>query len=380
MSACPLCGSTTERIIERRGAPVFQNLPLATRQLALDVVRGDFDLCVCPRCGFVFNAAFDERRVAYGEGYDNDQSCSPRFEAHTRERVDAIVSHGVRSKRVLEIGAGRGAFLVALAERGGNRGIGFDPAYRGPPAIADGVEMVATAYAPHRAVDADAIVCRHVIVHVGQPLDLLRYAASGARSGTLAFFETPDVDWILRGKVAHDFFYEHCSYFSASSLAFAFARAGFRDVRVSSVFGDQYLWLESVVAPERDAPPSEHGARVTLELARAFRASDAPRIAARIARLRAMSASGRVAVWGAGAKGVTFLCLVDPDGALVTAAVDVNPRKQGLFVPGSGHPIVAPRALEGLGVTDVIVMNANYMNEIVTQVGGKMRVHDEATL
>ncbi len=73
---------------------------------------------------------------------------------------------------------------------------------------------------------------------------------------------------------------------------------------------------------------------------------------------------GGVAVWGAGAKGVTFAGLVDPQESQVDCVVDINPRKQGRFLPGTGHPIVPPAALRELGVKTVLVLNPNYVPEI----------------
>ena len=81
-------------------------------------------------------------------------------------------------------------------------------------------------------------------------------------------------------------------------------------------------------------------------------------------RWKRRRARGGVAVWGAGAKGATFVNLVDPDARLVTCLVDVNPRKQGRFVAGTGHAVVAPDQLTPQGVATVIIMNPNYETEI----------------
>jgi hypothetical protein len=41
--------------------------------------------------------------------------------------------------------------------------------------------------------------------------------------------------------------------------------------------------------------------------------------------------------------------MVDPAGDGISHIVDVNPRKTGWFVPGSGQKIVEPNALRELG-------------------------------
>ena len=69
-------------------------------------------------------------------------------------------------------------------------------------------------------------------------------------------------------------------------------------------------------------------------------------------------------MWGAGAKGVTLANLVDPACSLIDCVVDLNPQKQGRFLPGTGHPIVAVSDLRERAISGVVLMNANYETEI----------------
>src|SRR5207237_10067808 len=72
------------------------------------------------------------------------------------------------------------------------------------------------------------------------------------------FFEWPCIEWILANLVLLDFFYDHCSYFSAASLSTAFQVAGFEVQSVTHVFEGQYLWLEATLpqtAPRIDKRP-----------------------------------------------------------------------------------------------------------------------------
>ena len=80
-------------------------------------------------------------------------------------------------------------------------------------------------------------------------------------------------------------------------------------------------------------------------------------------------AGERVAIWGAGSKGVTFLNTVG-GGQNVVCAVDINTRKQGRFVPGTGQEVVGPERLASLGVDLVLVMNPLYIDEIAETLEG----------
>ena len=71
----------------------------------------------------------------------------------------------------------------------------------------------------------------------------------------------------------------------------------------------------------------------------------------------------RVAVWGAGSKGVTFLnCIDNPES--VSYVVDINPHKNGRFVAGTGHEIIGLEQLGELNLSRVIIMNSVYQSEI----------------
>jgi hypothetical protein len=207
-----------------------------------------------------------------------------------------------------------------------------------------------------------------VIEHVADPLALLRAVrAALARSPRARVaFETPYVGWSLSNVVPWDFFYEHCSLFSAGSLADAFARAGFAGAKVRPVFSGQYLWLEARPGEGETRPNPGDICDLTARYARA----EPGRLAAWRERLAGLAAHGPVALWGAGAKGVTLAGLADPDCATIDCIIDINPAKQRKFVPGTGHPIVAPEALAARGVRHVVPMNPAYRAEIATMLAG----------
>jgi len=366
---CPVCEShRLSPFLQRSQVPVHQNLVITSHEAARSVTRGKLDLVACEDCGFIFNRAFDLSLLAYGADYDNTQSCSAYFDAYLDGLVkDLVERQGVRNSTIVEVGCGKGQFLRKLVSFPGanNRGFGFDPSYAGADTDLDGRLAFRRCYYDDTCIDvaADVVVCRHVIEHVPEPMALLRSvrAALGHSPKARVFFETPCVEWILRNRVVWDFFYEHCSLFTAASLSLAFQRAGFAVERVEHIFGGQYLWLEARLADA--ALPAAQSRPETSALARDYAANEKALRQKWLSRLLELKARGKVALWGAGAKGATFANLIDPDCTLIDCVVDLNPNKQGRYIPGTGHPIVAPANLPMRGVNSAVLMNPNYRNE-----------------
>lgn len=366
---CPICGSRSlTEFLSRKQVPVHQNLVMADQESAVTISSGDLDLVFCDECGFIFNKAFELSKLSYGEHYDNTQACSPSFNKYLDDLVRyLILDRGVQNCRIVEVGCGKGLFLRKLveAEGAGNVGYGFDPSYIGPIKDLGGRLTFERRYYNEECaeVPADVIICRHVIEHVPEPVGLLRTIRRALSRSPHAriFFETPCVEWILRNQVIWDFFYEHCSYFTAASLATAFEASGFEVTGVRHVFDGQYLWLEATLSDDKLEVTKRPGS-IPYQTHQ-FAVSESDLTEGWRARIRELTRGGRVALWGAGAKGVTFANLIDPKRRFITCVVDLNPQKWGCYIPGTGHPIVDYRELANNGVTVAVLMNPNYRDE-----------------
>ncbi len=66
-------------------------------------------------------------------------------------------------------------------------------------------------------------------------------------------------------------------------------------------------------------------------------------------------------VWSAGAKGVSFLNILKMPESNIVGVVDINPRKQGMFIPLTGQQILIPNELKKINPEFVIVMNSIYL-------------------
>jgi len=373
-AACPLCGSLNAVMIEDRPkSPVFQNKLYPTQAAARAALTGPLTMTGCRDCDFVWNRAYDPALLSYEPDYENDQTFSPAFEAHVKAMIGRILAaHPPGPIHVLEVGCGQGRFIELFLKETAGREVlatGFDPAWRGaegsgPPGSGGRARLYRRLFDRNAALALDrppsVVVCRHTIEHVTEPVGFLaaiRAALDPAWDPPI-FLETPSVAWILDNAVLHDFFYEHCSLFTPRSLTEAITRAGLIPRMVSDVFDGQYLWAEAGMAGQGGPTPAGR-----LDFKGAHIRHDAY-LARWRAAVAAAAQEGPVAIWGAGAKGVTFAQLVDPEAKLVRCMVDVNPGKQGHFLPGTGHPIESPAAAKAFGIETAFIMNPVYAPEI----------------
>lgn len=402
LRACLACGSDAVRAFftADRPVPVFCNVLHRSRDEALRAPTGTLVLAACQECGHVFNAAFDAGLVDYSPSYENSLHFSGVFQEYAQALAARLVSdHDLRGATVVEIGSGKGDFLALLCAQGVAKGIGYDPSYAGEVEHAPdaGNVLVYRTLFPEDpgSLSADLVCSRHVLEHVERPAALLATlrAALGGDSRVPVYLEVPDGEYLLRTTALWDAIYEHPSHFTGASLRRVLDSAGFEGTRTGGGYGGQFLWAESwrgLQAGEgtagtsglRAAATRPAGVDAVLAAAGGFQQRAARLVEHWNHRLSELEAAGeRVAVWGAGSKGVTFLNLVTASRT-VAAVVDINPRKRHHHVPGTGHRVVAPEDLAPSPPHHVLVLNSLYRDEVrnrLTELGIDASVEVVAT-
>jgi SAM-dependent methyltransferase len=379
---CPSCEvGQTSIFYELKDFPVHTVLNIATRAEALGYRRGDIRLAFCPECGFISNVSFDPGLLEYGSNCEEGQGFSPTFRAFAQSLARRLVDrYGLKGKTVLEIGCGKGEFLSMLCEYGGNRGIGFDPAYvQGRFAMSGegSVEFVKDFYSEkYSHYRADFICCQMTLEHI-QPVcsfvGMVRRAI-GENESAVVFFQVPDVTRILRDCAFEDIYYEHCSYFSPGSLARLFRKNGFDVLDLRVEYDGQYLVIEARPSMGMDSQNIVFPLEQDLTFLQKQVSTFTRRVSDKIAFWRnstenSLQGEKRGVIWGSGSKGVAFLINLGLEDH-VKYVVDINPHRQGMFMPGTGQEIVSPAALRKIHPDVVIVMNRVYQKEIREELEG----------
>ncbi|MDP8930878.1 MAG: class I SAM-dependent methyltransferase [Actinomycetota bacterium] len=372
---CPACDTPGMHVFHRQGeVPVNSCLLLPSLDEARGFPRGRLELGFCGACGFIGTVALDRSLIEYSTRYEETQGFSSRFREFAVELAQRWVdTYDLHGKTVLEIGCGKGEFLVDLIEAGAGWGVGIDPSCiperRDGPAAAR-ITWIQDFYGPRYAdIEAEAIVCRHTLEHipdVGRFMRLVREVV-GDRTEKVILFEVPDVVRVLRETAFWDVYYEHCSYFSPGSLARLFRATGFEVLDLRREYDGQYLIVEarpSRIPAPGEAFPIEEDPAALRGVAEHFAHSYTTKLATWREEIgRVHSCGGRTVIWGAGSKGVAYLTSLGLRDQ-IEFAVDINPFKHGMYLAGTGHRIVAPEFLASYRPDLVIAMNAIYRDEI----------------
>jgi hypothetical protein len=222
---------------------------------------------------------------------------------------------------------------------------GIDPAYEGnDPGI------IKARFDPSVGLSADGIVLRHVLEHIPDPHEFLHEIRASNNNDGLIYIEVPCFDWICENRAWFDIFYEHVNYFRIDDLL-----GMFRDVRQAGhLFGGQYFYV--VASLQKLKPPTcarmakiPHNFTDSLNVIR-----------------DSWKRAQRHVIWGAASKGVIFSLNLRKMNLPLEFAVDLNPAKQGRYLPVTGLEVLSPDEAERI-LSDrdcIFVANSNYLGEI----------------
>ncbi|MFJ2490903.1 class I SAM-dependent methyltransferase [Pseudomonas iridis] len=337
--------------------PVLQNCTFADAESAQASASADMLLVQDERSGLIFNAAFDANKLSYDADYQNEQAHSGQFQKHLSD-VEGIIARHFKGRELIEVGCGKGYFLELLKGLGYSI-TGIDPAYEG-----DNADVIKAPFTRGLGLAADAIVLRHVLEHIEDPVSFLSVIGEANQGGQI-YIEVPCFDWILEHKAWFDLFYEHVNYFRLDDLRRMFGTVH----EAGHLFGGQYLYIVADLSTLR-LTPEQPVPRLTLP--EGFTAS----LDRAVQIIQAAPEQGS-AIWGASSKGVIYSLFLQRAGVAVDRVVDINPAKQGRYLPLSGARVSSPQeAMDALPEgANLFVMNSNYLEEIKRMTGGRYVYH-----
>jgi len=334
-------GFQTKLLYQQNQLPIFQNRMYDAEAEAKACPKADMQLVEDLQTGLVYNQSFRPELMSYDSNYQNEQAFSPLFYNHL-ELVADIIDRGIGRHALVEVGCGKAFFLEMLLGKQFDV-TGFDPTYEG-----NNPRVMKRYFEPGTGIKANGLVLRHVLEHIQNPLNFLLQLKEANGGNGKIYIEVPCFDWICNNRAWFDVFYEHVNYFRLADFHRMFETV----IESGRLFGDQYLFVVADLAtlrvPIRD---SENGINFPKNFTE---------------RISSQATPGQAVIWGGASKGVIFALLKERAGLRINTIIDINPAKQGRYLPSTGLLVQSPaEVLPTLPKRATIyVMNSNYMDEI----------------
>ncbi|WP_373981765.1 class I SAM-dependent methyltransferase [Achromobacter sp. JD417] len=345
-------------------------------------------ILVCESCWLVQTEDHAGREALFTDDYAYFSSFSSSWLAHSRRYVDAMIGRfGLgKDSMVAEIAANDG-YLLQYVKDAGIACYGVEPTASTAQAARDrGIDIVQRFFGVELGDEltesgraADLIAANNVLAHVPDINDFVSGFAALLKPQGVATFEFPHLLRMVQEGQFDTVYHEHYSYLSLTAVSRIFTANGL------SVFDVEHLSTHGgslrVFAQRLDTGKHETSAEVARTLDEEQRAGVATPVfyacfqqqAERVkndllAFLVELRRGGkRIAAYGAAAKGNTLLNFAGVRPDLLPYVVDLNPAKQGKYLPGSHIPIVAEARLREDRPEYILILPWNLKTEVSEQ-------------
>ena len=387
--SCRFCAATCQSFVDLGMSPLSNSY---VRPEHLHRMEPFYPLhaYVCPECFLVQLEAFASPDTIFSD-YAYFSSYSDSWLEHcNRYAADMVGRLGLTAaSQVIEVASNDG-YLLQYFKQQGIAVLGIEPAANvAATATAKGIPSLVRFFGRALAEElvaagtrADLLIGNNVFAHVPDINDFTAGLAILLAPDGVVSLEFPHLARLIEGNQFDTIYHEHFSYLSLYAVERIFARHGLMvaDVEELPTHGGSLRVYGRRAGPDAPAP----GPRVAaLRQAEAAFGIDDPAMYRRFAEqvratkrhllsflVSAREQGRRVAGYGAPAKGNTLLnyCGVRTD--FLDFTVDRSPHKQGLYLPGTRIPILAPQALFEARPDYVLILPWNIKDEIMEQMAG----------
>jgi len=388
LSSCRSCGAPLTAVLVDLGMTPISNAFVRGEHASFSERFYPLRSFVCDRCWLVQLEDFETPETHFHAEYVYFSSFSDSWLAHARSFVENAITRlalGTDSQ-VVEVGSNDGYLLQYFVARG-IPCLGVDPAAncakaawdlrRVPTEVAFFGSKTATRLRGQGGA-ADLIIANNVLAHVPDINDFVAGFKILLGAQGVATFEFPHVQEMIRNVEFDTIYHEHYSYLSLLALEPLFDRHGLRVVdveRLSTHGGSLRLYVahngrtavadsvkllrqEEVLAGlDRLATYEAFGQRVRQLKASLLRLL-----------IRLLENGKSVVAYGAPAKGNTLLNYCGIGRDFIGYTVDRSVHKQGLLLPGTRIPVLAPDEIEKRRPDYVLILPWNLREEIVMQI------------
>ena len=344
---------------------------------------------VCEQCWLVQTLDFAGRENLFSEDYAYFSSFSSTWLRHAQNFVEVMQKRfSLNSDSLLLEVAANDGYLLQYAQAASIPCYGVEPtSSTATAARSKGLTIIEDFFGQSLAQrlvlegkQVDLSVANNVLAHVPDINDFVAGFSTILKPDGVASFEFPHLLNLVRLNQFDTVYHEHYSYLSLTAISTIFEKQGLKifDVEKLTTHGGSLRVLAQRLDTGRR--PIEAEVNIILDEEKLAGIRDIHFYEAAQARaeqakfdlleflLDAQKAGKQVAAYAAAAKGNTLLNFsgVRPD--LISYVVDINPHKQGKYLPGSRIPILGLEALHQRTPDYLLILAWNLRDEVIKTV------------
>jgi len=386
MVNCRSCRSELKlTLIDLGSSPIANNLIPNTQSMK---EISYFPLCAktCENCSLVQLSEELPRETLFRSDYVYHSSYSSSWLEHSRSYVRKMVKFLNLSENdlVVEVASNDGYLLQFFADSK-VQVLGIEPAAGvANLAIAKNIPTmieffgVTTAKKLAKNPKPKLIIGNNVLAHVPDLHDFIEGFSILVSDEGIITFEFPHLLNLLKNNQFDTIYHEHYSYLSVTALLPLMARYKLKIINVEklSTHGGS---IRVFIAKNESNWAIDRSVQIMLKeeaqydprnkkIYESFQ-KNILNLKSNLVNelLRGKESKKRIAAYGAAAKGVTLLNYCGIKSDLIDYVVDLNPNKQGNFLPGCQIPIVGSDTLVTNPPDILLILAWNLSNEIKSQ-------------
>jgi SAM-dependent methyltransferase len=385
-TTCRFCGADVTDVFADLGmSPLANDFLPADRVNAMEPFY-PLRALVCANCFLVQLEEFETPEQIFSD-YAYFSSYSSSWLDHSRRYAEQMIERlGLNgTSRVVEVASNDGYLLQFFRDREISV-LGVEPAANvAEVAVEKGIPTVVEFFGEDvarelaRESTADLLLGNNVLAHVPDLNDFVAGMKVLLKPDGVITMEFPHLMRLIEENQWDTIYHEHFSYFSFLTVSAVFQAHGLRlfDVEELPTHGGS-LRIYAAHAEDPEKPETD----AARELRERERAAGYERLETYLGYGQRVEQDKRqilrflidlkdrglrVVAYGAPAKGNTLLNYCGIRRDLIEYTCDLNPHKQGHFLPGSHIPIRSPEALREDHADVVVILPWNLKDEIVAQ-------------
>jgi SAM-dependent methyltransferase len=386
---CRFCGAPLDAVFTDLGMSPLANSNVTPEKVNAEEAFYPLRALVCGKCFLVQLEEFASPEDIFSEDYAYYSSFSKSWLEHCKRYAEQMIERLSldASSHVVEIASNDGYLLRNFRDRGISV-LGIEPAENVAKVAEDeGIETegeffgedVARSLA--RKSSADLLLGNNVLAHVPDLNDFVKGMKVLLKPDGVITMEFPHLMRLIEENQWDTIYHEHFSYFSFLTVSAVFEAHGLRlyDVEELPTHGGS-LRIYGAHAEDPQKPETD----AARELRERERAAGYEQLDTYLGYGRRVERDKRqilgfmialkeeglsIVGYGAPAKGNTMLNYCGIGRDFIDYTVDLNPHKQGHYLPGSHIPVRLPEQIKQDKPDVVLILPWNLKDEIVGQLG-----------